>query len=342
MKDEKRQEGKFERLTGETFPWVERRKKAITLAQIYERAGYEDYAKRAGSCATWLEFLGMETGEKTLRSANFCQLRLCPMCTARRARYAAMKLSQVLDYVQAQENCRFIFLTLTVENCTGPNLGATLDVLTEGWNRFLQHRHTKRAILGWFRAIEITRNHEDGTFHPHIHAILAVPKSYFRPASPLYITQDEFKRRWKLAARLDYEPIVDIRITRKKKHHVARSAAASATLEAAKYATKDADYIDSSLGMDDAALIVTYYTEALHRKRLTAFGGVMKEVAARFKAGDLDNGDLIHADEDHIREDLADMILIYNWNLGVGDYILARKGANPMKAVVKRETKGPG
>ncbi len=59
----------------------------------------------------------------------------------------------------------------------------------------------------------------------------------------------------------------------------------------------------------------------------------MKDIAARFDAEDLDGGDLIHADDDHIRDDLADMIETYRWSFGAGDYVLADRQLNPLKVV---------
>lgn len=329
MTNERMQQENITRLTDERFPWVERRKKTVRLAQIYDRAGYQEYAERAGACATWLQFYEMESGEKSLMGANFCDLRLCPMCSARRAKRAAYKLSQVMNAVQAERCCRYLFLTLTVRNCTGEELGKTLDLLTESWFRLVRNRRFERAVGGWFRAIEITRNRRDGTYHPHIHAILAVPQGYFDQDSPLYIPQAEFVERWRKAARLDYDPSVRIQVTKAKAGAADRSAAA--TLEAAKYATKDTDYIDQRLSLDKAARIVADYTRALYRRRMTAFGGWMKEAARRYDA-DLEHGDLVHVDEHRIREDIADMICTYGWNLGAGDYILAEKHINPLKA----------
>jgi len=337
--------GQIERLEDERFPWAERRRKAVDLAQIYDYAGYRDYAERVGSCATWLQFNGMFDGSKTLSAANFCQLRLCPMCMARRAKKAVCKLSQVMNAVQAAHGCRYIFLTLTVRNCAGTDLSATMGLLTKGWYRLVDQRAVDRAVKGWYRAIETTRNTEEGsefygTFHPHIHAVLAVMPEYFEENSPLYITQLEWRRRWAQAARLDYDPSVDIRATYKRcGSDTDDSASYSATVEAAKYATKDKDYIDPRLSMEEAAEVVTVYTEALRRRRLTAFGGWLKEEARRQNVDHMeDDSDLVHIDDNHVREDLADMILTYNWNLGVGDYILAARQLNSVKLVVDERT----
>lgn len=320
---------KEKRLEQERFAWRDERGKVRLLARLYKKGDYLDYAERAKSCATRLQFYAMENGDKQLFSANFCHLRLCPMCTARRARRAAFKLSQILNRIEADhEGVTFLFLTLTVESCTGDKLGDTIGLLTKAWDRLMKQRPVMAAVKGWFRAIEITRGKETG-YHPHIHAILAVEPDYFKRSSGKYITQADWVERWKKAARLPYKPIVHVERTKDKKNGM------GAALEAAKYATKDEDYIDPELPEAETVQIVKDYTEALYRRRMTAFGGWMKEVAKLYDAGDLDDGDLVHTEPITIREDIADFIETYEWHFGVGDYILTDRRVNPLKVVRK-------
>lgn len=317
-------------LRGERFAWRDERRRGRRLALFLKRGGYLDYAKRAEQCATKLQFYAMENGDKQLFSANFCHLRLCPMCTARRARRAAYKLSKILNKVEADHpGVTFLFMTLTVENCDGDKLGDTLGLLTRAWKSLIDQRKIQRAIKGWFRAIEITHGKETG-YHPHIHAIIAVEPEYFKHDSPLYITQDELARRWQMALKVDYKPIVHIEKTKNKKDGM------GAALEAAKYVVKDEDYIDPELPEDEAVQIVKDYTAALHRRRLTAFGGWLKEVAQLFDAGNLDDGDLVHVEDETIRADIADYIETYEWHFGAGDYILTSRRVNPLR-VIKAE-----
>jgi len=330
-----------ERLVDARFPWVEKRRKAMDLAQIYEYAGNMEYANRAGSCGTFLKFNGMFDGSRTLAGANFCQLRLCPMCAARRAKKAEFKLSQVMNAVEAEHpGCRFLFLTLTIQNVPGSDLSAGLERLTKGWYRLMDQCAIERAIKGWFRAIETTRNFDDGTYHPHIHAILAVESEYFDKKSGLWITQEDWRKRWAKAARLDYDPWVHIRITSERKaNDDDDSPSRPATVEAAKYATKDSEYIDPRLSLDLAAEIVTTYTNAVRRRRLTAYGGWMKEAAQRFGADNAEEDkDLVHIDDDHVRDDLADLVETYKWHFGAMDYILTSRELNPEKYQVDPAT----
>ena len=101
------------------------------------------------------------------------------------------------------------------------------------------------------------------------------------------------------------------------------SRAQAAAEEAAKYATKDAEYIGRKVSDADAAGIVRDYTQGLRRKRLTAYGGVLKDVAKAMDAENLEEGDLVHLPDDDAAED-ATAYEWYRWHLGVHDYVLDR------------------
>lgn len=328
------------RLHDSRFEWKGERMKARRLVHLYDLAGYPDYADRVEACATYLRF-GTIGEQRGLLSANFCRLRLCPMCVARGARVRAQLLSRVMDAVQDEHKCQYIFLTLTVQNVPGSELGTALGSLTDGWHRLTMQRPVKAAVKGWFRALEITRNNKPddlwyGTYHPHIHAIWAVEDGYFQRKNGLYLTHDDIMARWRKAMRLSYDPSVRISKTYdRKKPRGDDQASAGAALEAAKYTTKDSDYISDAIDDEEAAQVVADYTRALHHRRLTAFGGWLKETAQRLKADDLDNVDLTAGDEVRIREDLAEMIVEYGWHFGAGDYVLARRFVNPLR--IRRE-----
>lgn len=327
-------------LVDRRFPWRERKEKTMLLYELYEKAGYPDYAARTRDCATFLQFNVYRSGERRLRTANFCKLRLCPMCIGRRARRSAWKLSQVLNKVEAEHGAKYLFLTLTMKNVPGDQLGDALGQLTKAWDRFRDQQQIKRSIKGWFRAIEITRSGRN--YHPHLHAILAVEPDYFSRESRKsgkYLNQSDLIERWQKALRVDYRPSVRIQTTKGKAGtgEAVRSAGGAAALEAAKYAVKDEDYIDPKLPETMAIQILTDYTEALRRRRLMAFGGWMKEAARALDAEDLDDGDLVHVDDDAIREDLIEMIDGYNWRFGAGDFILSNREINPLEGTYKEQ-----
>ena len=328
----------------------------MQLCELYEKAGYPEYAARTRDCATYLTFNVYRSGERRLRTANFCKLRLCPMCIGRRARRSVWKLSKVLDMVEQEHQAKFIFLTLTMQNVDGEHLSGALEQLTKGWYRFVDQQQIKRSVKGWFRSIEITRGDDryhkdrktgrsvfkaDNGYHPHLHVILAVEPDYFSRESRKsgkYLNQADLIERWRKALRVDYAPSVQIETAKaKRKGGGVDSASLAAAKEGAKYPIKDEEYIDPNLPEDRAVEILRDYTEALRRRRLMAFGGWMKEAARKLDAEDLDDGDLIHVDDDAIREDLIEMIDAYGWHFGAGDFILSNREINPLEGTLKEQ-----
>lgn len=337
-----------ERLCGERFPWNQKKVKTVKLADLYEQAGYPEYAERARTCATCLRYgEDADGGKRKLVMANFCQLRLCPMCMARRAKKSAYKLSRILDKVEQEHDCKYIFLTLAMKNVPGDQLSDAYDQLLGGWKKLIRHRQFQRSIRGTARFMETTRGDNrwhrrhgkrvfvpDMGYHPHLHAIMAVPPEYFNYRSGLYITHDKWVEMWKLALGVDYRPTAHIEVARKKGEAVAELVAAK---EACKYPVKDKEYIDITLPDERLVEILSDYTEALRGRRLTSFGGWLKDAARELDADDLDDdSDLVNVDGEPLRADVADLIAVYNWNFGAGDYILASREINPLKVVIPK------
>ena len=321
------------------FGWREKKIKGLVLADAYKDGGDGKRAERSVICSTWLQYYAdADGGRRELHRFNACQQRLCPLCSARRAKIAARRLARVLARVRADHaGTQLIFLTLTIQNVPGAGLRAALDQLTGAWKKMIDRRPVKRAIRGWFRAIEITRNAAADTYHPHIHAILVVEDAYFVKSNGLYLTKDNWIDMWQQSLRVQYRPSVNIKSTYVKagagpKSGKAADAAQAAAVEAAKYATKDADYISPGLSKAKRAEIVKIYTEALAGKRLTGMGGWVKEAAAALKLEiEADKDDLVHDDEGsgELTEESAELLEEYGWHFGLMEHYLTARKANP-------------
>ena len=68
---------------GKERPWAEYKLSNSYLAIAYDEVD-ESKANRLRDCASWLEFSRTEEGLK-LHKANFCRVRLCPICAWRRS-----------------------------------------------------------------------------------------------------------------------------------------------------------------------------------------------------------------------------------------------------------------
>ena len=109
------------------------------------------------TCGNVLVFNKLIEGIK-LAYAQFCQVRLCPMCTWRRSLKIATQNKQIVEVANERQRLRWIFLTLTIKNVEGHELKDTIKHLMKSWNRFMGYKRIEDNNLGWFRGLEITRD----------------------------------------------------------------------------------------------------------------------------------------------------------------------------------------
>lgn len=298
---------------GKSVPWRPKKIRGLKVADSFQRLGCEKKAMRVRFCGSALAFLkNLETGEKKLHSADFCKERLCPMCQWRKSLKVFHQVSKVMDRAETEnKNIVPLFLTLTLKNCSGTNLSDTLDMIFQGWYQLTKHRKIKRIVQGWFRALEVTYNRDEDKFHPHIHAIILVDKSYFK--GPDYMETTDWVQMWRTALKLNYDPVCDIRKVKngKGKH--------KAVAEVAKYTLKDSDFIFDDTELTDK--LVDVLSNSLKNRRLFAFGGLLKKIAKQIGIEEIAEGDLVHIDEEQIREDVTTVLEVYRWNFGLANYI---------------------
>lgn len=304
--------------SGQVRPWKEKKMGSQKLADSYYRLGNYKKAKLVRFCGSTLLYkINPETGTKKLYSADFCKVRLCPMCSWRRSLKIFSQVSKIMDVLCMSKKYNFIFLTLTVKNCSGEELSNEIDKLFYGFNKFTKKTAFVKAINGWFRALEITHNTNKNsksydTYHPHFHMILQVNPSYFK--SKYYLKHKDWQKMWHDVMGLDYVPQVYVEKANAKN-------LSGAVAELAKYTVKDKDYIiKNDISLTDNS--VKTLDAALRSRRLCAFGGMMKKVHQELKFDDSENGDLIHVEDEKVeREDLASVLVMYRWHIGVNNYV---------------------
>ena len=305
---------------GKEIDWKGKKLENLELAASYKRIGLNKYY-RVLDCSTFLEFRLTIVNDLKLTNANFCKVRLCPMCSWRRSLKIFGQVSKVMDHVEENYNYRYIFLTLTVKNCYGKELRDTLDLMTKAFNKMNQRKAFKQAIKGYFRSLEITYNKKDNTYHPHFHMILAVNKNYFTD-DRIYLSQEKWTSLWKSCLKVDYTPIVDVRRIKTDDN----KGFGKAVAETAKYTVKADDFLirDEKGNIQENLTdeVVETLDYALHRKRLTSFGFVFKEIHKKLNLDNAEDGDLTNTDNEELREDLTDVILKYQWNIGIKNYVL--------------------
>ena len=183
-------------------------------------------------CGSYLVFKRFQDNSKKLHDANFCRVRLCPMCAWRRSLKIFGQVSKVIDYLSLNHEVNYLFGTFTIKNCHIDDLSSTIDHLLYSWKKLSLQKKFKSVVTGSFRALEVTYNKDRDDYHPHLHILIMVKSMYFKN-SENYISQEEWTSLWQKAMKLDYTPIVDIRALKK--------GVTEAIKETAKYPVKPFD-----------------------------------------------------------------------------------------------------
>ncbi|NEU52818.1 protein rep, partial [Bacillus altitudinis] len=291
--------------TGKKRDWRGKKVRSSLMAAHYEglekRTGAPYYGKKAekvSDCAECLAFRrDKETGRLRLYQAYFCKVRLCPMCAWRRSLKIAYHNKLIVEEANRQYKPAWIFLTLTVRNVDGDYLKQAISDMMKGFNRLMKYKKVNSSAFGYFRALEITKNHEENTYHPHFHVLVPVKKSYFTGKS--YIKQAEWTSLWKRAMKLDYTPIVHVQRVKGKKGIDAEAIEQEvrkemeeqkAILEISKYPVKDTDVIRGNEVTEENLDTVYYLDDALSARRLIGYGGILKEIHKELNLTDAEDG----------------------------------------------------
>lgn len=190
-------------------------------------------------------------------------------------------------------NHKFLFLTLTVKNCPLEELRANLTWMNKSWEKLTKRKQF--PAVGWVKAVEVTKA-KDNQAHPHFHAILMVPSSYFQ--GKLYLSHRNWLELWKSCLRVDYEPWVNIKAVRPKfggsedDKAKALDKIAHALCETLKYSVKEADLISDPQWLGEL-------TKQLHKTRAVAVGGLFKDYLSDKEPEDLINSGL---EDDEVSE----------------------------------------
>ncbi len=300
---------------------------------LEKRTGTPYYGKKAekvSDCAECLAFRrDNETGRLRLYQAYFCKVRLCPMCAWRRSLKIAYHNKLIVEEANRQYKPAWIFLTLTVKNVEGYDLKQTITDMMQGFRKLFQYKKVKSGTLGFFRALEITKNHEENTYHPHFHVLIPVKRSYFTGKS--YIKQAEWTSLWKRSMKLDYTPIVHVQRVKGKKGIDAEAIEKEvreameeqkAILEISKYPVKDTDVIRGNEVTEENLDTVYYLDDALNARRLIGYGGILKDIHKELNLTDAEDGDLIRIEEDEDEVANETFEVMAHWHVGIKNYVI--------------------
>jgi plasmid rolling circle replication initiator protein Rep len=257
------------------------------------------------------------------------------MCAWRVSLKTFANMSRILAAMATGKTYAYLHLRLSAKRVQAGELAGRIDDLLKGWDRFMKSKAIATPVKGWFRALEVTHdpqltiqpwmykkakayykarglkvgdlNPQYDTYNPHFHVLIAVNPSYFKSAD--YLSQAAMTELWRRSMRLDYDPVI----------HVERvkGNTAKAVAELSKYSVKDADYIvpeDWDLTVD----AVRTLDAALERRRLVAYGGVMREWHHKLHLSD--EGADVHIGDEGAASDAGDNVLTFRWNVGFNQY----------------------
>lgn len=312
--------------TGKERPWKLHKRENLRLVEIYKMTKEKKLNLISDSrlfdlehCADTLLFIQNAEGKKKLKSANFCRLRLCPMCQWRRSLKMFGQVKKITDKIlESDKSIRFIFGTFTIRNCDAKDLEACIDNLNKKFRylvasslTFAPAKKLKQNLLGYLKAVEVTYNTKDKTYHPHLHVIFAVRNTFFS-SSKYYMSKKEWINLWQQALGVDYKPQTDIRAI--------KSGTAKAVAEVAKYPVKTAPIL--SLPDDEAVEVLKTLTLSLHKKRFVAYGGIFKTIKQELKLTDVETDkDLVNVDTEQQERFNAVIAVLFKYNFKFGCYI---------------------
>lgn len=271
------------------------KKQSVRIAGVLQN---DEYLKERGEliehCGDFLSF----GNEGNLLSANFCRQRLCPNCQRRKALRTYAKISELARELKAQ-GFEFIHLVLTVRNCSEDEFPATIDELFKKSSKFFTQNEVKRVFKGALRCLEVTYSHRRKDFHPHLHCMVAVKKSYF--TSRYYLAHPKIVELWQKALGVDYVPEVSVGKINE-----------NGLAEVAKYCVKPLDLC--AMPTAETLCVLRALHRSLHGRRLTQSYGVIRATLSRLKID-------LEADELQVdKTDLTEKMRRYVYNFKLKKY----------------------
>lgn len=272
-----------------------------------------------------------------------CGNRLCPVCSKSKTSKLIKAHEKLLTRLHTDypKKFKFIFLTLTVKNCKGSELRDTIKQMTTAFNKMSRYKAFDTIAKGYIRRVEVTYNDKRDDYHPHIHALLAVPSQYKRSKKG-YVNQKEWRDLWAKAMKLDYDPNVDIRLVRNARKinednttngtNKMLVPGFAAVQEISKYQVKPIE-VDENLSDLLRSKIYGTLHEALKGVRAVTYGGILKELALKIleeEKAELENTDL--------SKDTAEQVA---YDLIRSEYIGSTKEYSPVTSEVITLSKNP-
>lgn len=203
---------------------------------------------------------------KKLLYTETCKNRWCLRCMQRKALADALEIYTLANYLYTEKNYRFLFVTLTVPNCSGDDLRDTITRLNKGIDRLFKRAPYNTVFKAWITKVETTYNVKRKDYHPHLHVLVAVPRSYLKNADT-FVSNDKLRKDWREVYKDDTITQVDI----KKVSGDTKRKRMKSVLELAKYTAKPSHYLR------DQKVFDTFF-HAMKNRQALRFCGELSEL----------------------------------------------------------------
>ncbi|MGN0548283.1 MAG: protein rep [Acutalibacteraceae bacterium] len=264
--------------TIESLEYYRHQTEKIAFSLLNNRSILAERADKMLACGSYIEL-----ENDTVVGANFCRQRICPMCQRRRSLEVAVKTKEVVNFLSDNFGYKFLHLVLTVPNVGLENLDSTVTKLFRASTKFFKDEKLCKKFKGVMRCLEVTYNSKIGyvdgdcdgcrtiigkAFHPHLHCLVAVSRSY--GSGKNYIKQSELLELWR-----QYYGDHSI-----NQLHVAAVKDDGAVSEVAKYCVKP---LENELPDYELSCVTEAIFSSLHGRRLVQLFGCFKDASRLLK-----------------------------------------------------------
>lgn len=251
------------------------------IIQALRRTGNLKDADKIEECAeNAIYAVGNSKKDMKLKSAYFCRCRLCLVCNVRKAMVRYRELSEVISYIENQNDpvgCKYnyLFQTYTVKNVELKDVKNMERQLKYGLKKMFNRKRLKDRVHGRYTDIEITYNQDRDDYHVHAHTLLMVSNSLINGMNRVSIK--EYRNMFQKSMKLDYVPIVDSKLLKTDKDNNTLKTVLNGFIN---YVSKKNDIYSMIAGLDEKETrkVLNGLNEQLRFQRKVTFSGLFKEV----------------------------------------------------------------
>lgn len=161
---------------------------------------FQNRARSVDLCSKYLDidYYRLQ-GVKCIKRINLCKDRFCQNCQSLLAQQRELKYTPILD--EYAKDFDLYHVVFTVPNCDSDALLPMLKLMYKKFGYMVRYfkgqkkiKHInfrKYGFQGAIRALEITQNPDDRTYHPHFHCVFIMKKGLVLDKS--YVNQYSYK-----------------------------------------------------------------------------------------------------------------------------------------------------